>query len=110
MSLHAPLTATTLGLINGTSLGWLKPSALLINMARGALVDIDALVAALEAGRQGGAALNVVVNEPPGAELDRLIGVPNLILTPPMAWSSRQARRRLVATLAAHLQAYVQGP
>jgi len=110
VSLHAPLTATTRGLIDGTSLGWLKPSALFINMARGALVDIDALVAALEAGRLGGAALDVVVNEPPGAELDRLIDVPNLILTPHMAWSSRQARRRLVATLAAHLQAYVQGP
>jgi glycerate dehydrogenase len=91
-------------------LGWLKPSAHLINMARGALVDTDALVAALDAGRLAGAALDVLVNEPPGAELDRLIGVPNLILTPHMAWSSRQARRRLVATIAAHLQAFVEGP
>jgi glycerate dehydrogenase len=110
VSLHAPLTAKTRGIINGTSLGWLKPSALLINMARGALVDTDALVAALEGGRLAGAALDVLVSEPPGAELDRLLGVPNLILTPHMAWSSRQARRRLVATIAAHLQAYVQGP
>jgi glycerate dehydrogenase len=110
VSLHAPLTAKTRGIINGTSLGWLKPSALLINMARGALVHTDALGAALEGGRLAGAALDVLVSEPPGAELDRLIGVPNLILTPHMAWSSRQARRRLVATIAAHLQAFVQGP
>ena len=110
VSLHSPLTAKTRGLINGTSLGWLKPSALLINMARGALVDTEAVVAALDGGRLAGAALDVLVSEPPGAELDRLIGVPNLILTPHMAWSSRQARRRLVATIAAHLQAFVQGP
>ena len=110
VSLHAPLTAKTRGLINGTSLGWLKPSALLINMASGALVDTEALGAALDGGRLAGAALDVLVSEPPGAELDRLIGVPNLILTPHMAWSSRQARRRLVATIAAHLQAFVQGP
>ena len=110
VSLHAPLTAKTRGIINGTSLGWLKPSALLINMARGALVDTEAVVAALDGGRLAGAALDVLVSEPPGAELDRLIGVPNLILTPHMAWSSRQARRRLVATIAAHLQAFVQGP
>jgi glycerate dehydrogenase len=110
VSLHAPLNSKTRGIINATSLGWLKPSAHLINMARGALVDTDALVAALDAGRLAGAALDVLVNEPPGAELDRLIGVPNLILTPHMAWSSRQARRRLVATIAAHLQAFVEGP
>lgn len=110
VSLHAPLTAKTRGIINGTSLGWLKPSALLINMARGALVDTDALVAALQSGRLAGAALDVLVSEPPGAEMDRLIGMPNLILTPHMAWSSRQARRRLVATIATHLKAYVQGP
>jgi glycerate dehydrogenase len=110
VSLHAPLTPRTRGLINRTSLGWLKPSALLVNMARGALVDIEALVAALAKQQLAGAALDVLVSEPPGAELDRLIGVPNLILTPHMAWSSRQARRRLVATIAAHLQAFVQGP
>ena len=110
VSLHAPLTPRTRGMVTGTSLNWLKPSALLINMARGALVETDALVAALEAGRLAGAALDVLVNEPPGAELDRLVDMPNLILTPHMAWSSRQARRRLVETIAAHLQDFVQGP
>ena len=109
VSLHAPLNAKTRGMINGARLGWLKPSALLINMARGALVDTDALVAALRAQQLAGAALDVLVKEPPGMELNRLMGVPNLILTPHMAWSSRQARSRLVDTLAAHLQAYGEG-
>ena len=109
VSLHAPLNAKTRGMINGKRLGWLKPSALLINMARGALVDTDALVAALGAQQLAGAALDVLVKEPPGMELNRLMGVPNLILTPHMAWSSRQARSRLVDTLAAHLQAYGEG-
>ena len=109
VSLHAPLNAKTRGMINGTRLGWLKPSALLINMARGALVDTDALGAALRAQQLAGAALDVLVKEPPGMELNRLMGVPNLILTPHMAWSSRQARSRLVDTLAAHLQAYGEG-
>ena len=109
VSLHAPLNAKTRGMINGARLGWLKPSALLINMARGALVDTDALGAALRAQQLAGAALDVLVKEPPGMELNRLMGVPNLILTPHMAWSSRQARSRLVDTLAAHLQAYGEG-
>ena len=109
VSLHAPLNAKTRGMINGARLGWLKPSALLINMARGALVDTDALLAALRAQQLAGAALDVLVKEPPGMELNRLMGVPNLILTPHMAWSSRQARSRLVETLAAHLQAYGEG-
>ena len=108
VSLHAPLTPQTLNLINDTSLGWLKPSTVLINMARGGLVDLEALVAALEEERLAGAALDVLVNEPPGAELDRLLSVPHLLLTPHMAWSSRQARRRLVETIASHLQSYVQ--
>ena len=110
VSLHAPLTARTRGMINGNSLTWLKPSALLINMARGGLVEIEALVAALESQRLGGAALDVLANEPPGAELAQLVNVPNLLLTPHMAWSSRQARLRLVETIASHLQAFVEGP
>jgi len=109
VSLHAPLTARTEGLINGTSLNWLKPSALLVNMARGALVDTEALVAALQEQRLAGAALDVLCHEPPGAELDRLLTVPNLLLTPHMAWSSRQARRRLVETIAAHLEDFGKG-
>ena len=78
--------------------------------SRGVGCAIGALVAALESQRLGGAALDVLANEPPGAELARLVAVPNLLLTPHMAWSSRQARRRLVDTIASHLQAFVEGP
>lgn len=106
LSLHAPLTAATRGLLDRRRLGWLRPSALLVNTARGALVDTEALVEALGAGRLAGAALDVLPEEPPtAATLDALQAVPNLLVTPHMAWTSRQARQRLVHTLAGHLAA-----
>jgi glycerate dehydrogenase len=106
LSLHAPLTAATRGLLNRQRLAWLRPSALLVNTARGALVDTDALAEALRAGRLAGAALDVLPEEPPSAaDLAALQTVPNLIVTPHMAWTSRQARQRLVQTLAGHLAA-----
>ncbi|WP_411871544.1 NAD(P)-dependent oxidoreductase [Vulcanococcus limneticus] len=108
VSLHAPLTATSAGLINAERLGWLKPTALLVNLGRGGLVDTGALVEALRQGRLAGAALDVLSQEPPGPELEPLLQVPNLILTPHMGWTSRQARGRLVQTLAAHLQDYAR--
>lgn len=64
--LHARLPHQTENMINGTSWGWLRPCVLLVNMARGALVDLNALVAALQEQRLAGAALDVLVNEPPG--------------------------------------------
>jgi glycerate dehydrogenase len=104
LSLHAPLTAATRGLLDRQRLAWLRPSALLVNTARGALVDTDALVEALRAGRLAGAALDVLPEEPPSAvTLAALQSVPNLLVTPHMAWTSRQARQRLVQTLAGHL-------
>lgn len=106
LSLHAPLTAATRGLLDRQRLAWLRPSALLVNTARGALVDTDALVEALRAGRLAGAALDVLPEEPPSiVSLAALQTVPNLIVTPHMAWTSRQARQRLVQTLADHLAA-----
>lgn len=106
VSLHAPLTPATRGLINRERLGWLKSTAVLVNLARGALVDTNALVEALEEGRLAGAALDVLETEPPGPELEPLLRQPNLILTPHIGWTSRQARCRLVATLAGHLASY----
>ena len=87
----------------------MKPSARLVNTARGGLVKLDDLCAALRSGQLAGAALDVLPVEPPGLELAALLETPNLLISPHMGWSSRQARNRLVQTLAGHLQAYVSG-
>ena len=109
LSLHAPLTPATLGLINAERLGWLKPSAVLVNLGRGGLIELPALVEALTRGALAGAALDVLDKEPPGDEMEALKKVPNLILTPHIGWASRQARQRLVAALAAELQSHIGG-
>jgi len=108
LSLHAPLTPATWGLINAERLSWLKPSAVLVNLGRGGLIELPALVKALQRGALAGAALDVLDKEPPGAELEALKEVPNLILTPHIGWASRQARQRLVAALAAELQSHIE--
>ena len=108
LSLHAPLTPATRGLINAERLSWLKPSAVLVNLGRGGLIELPALVKALQRGALAGAALDVLDKEPPGAELEALKEVPNLILTPHIGWASRQARQRLVAALAAELQSHIE--
>ena len=107
LSIHAPLTPQTQNLINAQRLSWMKPTARLVNMARGGLVNCDDLCAALRSGQIAAAALDVLPVEPPGSELEALLDTPNLLISPHMGWSSRQARNRLVQTLAGHLQAYV---
>ena len=86
----------------------MKPNAILINTARGSLVNESALANALENQRIGGAALDVVPEEPI-SENSPLLEAPNLLLTPHMAWSSVQARRRLMDTTALNIRSYQQG-
>lgn len=97
ISLHCPLTEQTEALVNADFLASVKPGAFLINTARGGLVDETALADALRNGRLGGAALDVLSQEPPPADHPLLAGdIPNLIITPHNAWISRESRQRLL--------------
>lgn len=110
LSLHCPLTPRTQGLIDAGALQRMQPHALLINTARGGLVDENALLEALRAKRLGGAALDVLAQEPPPADHPLLTaGLPNLIVTPHVAWAARQARQRLVDELQANIEAFQAG-
>jgi len=110
LSLHCPLTPATTGMIGTRELALMKPDALLINTARGALVDLDALVAALKGGDLGGAAIDVLPNEPP-AEGSVLFepGIPNLLVTPHIAWAAFEARQRAVDELALNVEDFLRG-
>lgn len=108
LSLHCPLTDSTAKLINAKTLSWMKPTALLINTARGGLIDETALAEALTSGTLAGAALDVLSTEPPAVDHPLLDpALPNLIITPHVAWASRQAMQRLVQQLSENLQAFL---
>jgi glycerate dehydrogenase len=110
LSLHCPLNEHTRGLIGAEELRLMKPQAFLINTARGGLVDEQALADALRAGHLGGAACDVLSQEPPTDGNPLLADdIPRLILTPHSAWGSREARQRIVGQLAENAQAYFAG-
>ncbi len=110
LSLHCPLDDSTRGLIGGRELALMKPDALLINTARGALVDGNALAEALKAGRLGGAAVDVLPHEPPSAGEPLLDpDIPNLIVTPHVAWAAREARQRCLDEMAANIRDFIGG-
>lgn len=110
LSLHFPLTETTRNLIDAAALARMKPTALLINTARGGLVDEAALADALRAGRLGGAGFDVLAEEPPRHGNPLLADdIPNLIVTPHNAWASREARQRLIDQSAENLVAWQAG-
>jgi glycerate dehydrogenase len=110
LSLHCPLTPDNRHMIDGRALAAMHPDALLINTARGGLVDASALLGALRAGRIGGAGIDVLDAEPP-ADGNPLLDadLPNLLVTPHIAWAAREARQRALEQIAANVQAYQAG-
>lgn len=110
VSLHCPLTEATRGMIAQAELMAMKPGAILINTARGGLVDEADLVAALKYGMLGGAGFDVLSAEPPSPDNPLLKArLPNLIVTPHVGWASGEAMRRLAAQLAANIEVFVAG-
>jgi len=110
LSLHCPLTPHTTGLIGAAELARMKRDAVLINTARGALLDAAALVDALRAGRLGGAGIDVLEQEPPVDGSPLLASdIPNLIVTPHVAWAAREARQRCLDEMAANVEDYRRG-
>jgi glycerate dehydrogenase len=110
LTLHCPLTPATTGLIGARELALMKPDALIVNTARGALIDVPALADALRAGRLGGAAIDVLPQEPPvdGSPLFAR-DLPNLLLTPHTAWAARESRQRAIDQMAENVVAFQAG-
>jgi glycerate dehydrogenase len=108
VSLHCPLTAETRELMNDEKLGWMRPSALLINTGRGPLVSEEAVARALVAGRLAGFGADVLSLEPPKAD-NPLLHAPRTVITPHIAWASVEARQRLMAVAAENVSVFLSG-
>ncbi len=110
LSLHCPLTPATQSMIGHAEIAHMKPGALLINTARGPLINEDAVIDGLKSGHLGGAALDVIVTEPPtGNEGLLKLDHPNLIITPHVAWAAHDGLSRLAAGITKNIQAYRAG-
>ncbi|EAR22133.1 glycerate dehydrogenase [Nitrococcus mobilis Nb-231] len=110
LSLHCPLTPATRGLIGAPELARMKDTALLINTARGGIVDEAALADALRTGQIAGAGVDVLTEEPPWQGNPLLEpDISNLIVTPHCAWGSRQARQRLIDQTAENVRSWLAG-
>ena len=108
VSLHCPLTTENEKMVNSEFLVNMKPGAVLINTARGRLVDERALADALKSGFLGGAAVDVLSDEP-ASENCPLIGLDNCIITPHIAWATKEMRQLVIDRLAENLQAWLDG-
>jgi len=108
VSLHCPLTDENAGMVNAGFLSRMRPTAFLINTARGPLVNERDLAEALDAGRIAGAAVDVLSAEPPAAD-NPLLSARNCIITPHVAWATRASRRRLLAGVVDNVRAFLAG-
>ncbi len=126
LTLHCPLTADTLNLLGENEFNQMKPSAIIINTARGAIIDSMALVQALKKGQIAGAGIDVLAKEPPAASEPLLQAIalqssrqsagrailqdiPNLIVTPHNAWATQESRQRLLDQLTENLNQWLSG-
>ncbi len=111
LSLHVPLTDGTRGMISRERIAAMKPGAILINVARGAVTDEEALTEAVESGHLGGLGVDVYSTEPFGADhpFARILSRPNVILTPHMAWGALEARNRCMSVIAENMASFAAG-
>lgn len=107
VSLHCPLTPTTNGLMNAERIALMKPTAILINTARGGLLNEADVAQALNEDRLAGAGLDVLTVEPPKSD-NPLLHAKNVIITPHIAWATKEARARLMTVATQNAQAFVQ--
>ncbi|MGO4496842.1 D-2-hydroxyacid dehydrogenase [Paenibacillus sp. 2RAB27] len=108
ISLHCPLTPATNELINAERIAMMKPSAILINTARGGLLNEADVARALNEGRLAGAGLDVLTVEPPKPD-NPLLHAQNVIITPHIAWATKEARARLMAVASSNAQSFAEG-
>ncbi|MBO7171251.1 MAG: hydroxyacid dehydrogenase, partial [Clostridia bacterium] len=111
ISLHVPLNDTTRGMIGERELAWMKEGTVLINMARGAVTDEEAVARAVEEGRLGGLGVDVYSKEPFGEDhpFVRLLDRDNVCLTPHMAWGATEARCRCLEIIAQNILSFEAG-
>ena len=111
ISVHTPLNDSTRNLIDDAHIRTMKPTAIFINVARGAVADEGALVSAIEEGRLGGIGIDVYATEPYPADhpYNRIAHLPNVCLTPHMAWGGYETRVRLLNEMAQNIEAFQNG-
>lgn len=108
LSLHCPLTEQTAKLVNKDSIAGMKTGVLLVNTARGGLVDEDAVAKALQDGKIAGFGTDVLCQEPPAVD-NPLLTAPNALITPHMAWATVRARQNIINIMARNIEAFLAG-
>jgi glycerate dehydrogenase len=111
LSLHVPLTPDTRGMLSRARIASMKPGAIVINVARGAVADENALAEAVKSGHLGGLGIDVYAAEPLTADhpYQKILELPNVCLTPHMAWGALEARNRCVAIMADNIRRFSCG-